>query len=142
GDIVRLEAGSIVPADVRLIDVANLRVEEAALTGESEPADKQVEPIDGERAAVGERRRLAYSGSKVTTGRGVGLVVATGMHTELGRIAELLQSVESEDTPLQARLDRVGKQLALAGVVVAGLVVAMGALGGESASDLVLTAIS
>ena len=85
---------------------------------------------------------MAYSGTQVTTGRGIGLVVATGMHTELGRIATLLQSVESEDTPLQARLDRVGKQLALVGLVVAGLVVVMGALGGETASDLVLTAIS
>jgi P-type Ca2+ transporter type 2C len=85
---------------------------------------------------------MAYSGTQVTTGRGVGLVVATGMHTELGRIATLLQSVESEDTPLQARLDRVGKQLALVGIAVAGLVVVMGALGGESPSDLVLTAIS
>jgi P-type Ca2+ transporter type 2C len=142
GDIVQLEAGSIVPADVRLIEAANLRVEEAALTGESEPADKQTEPIDGERVALGDRRCMAYSGTQVTTGRGVGLVVATGMHTELGRIATLLQSVESEDTPLQARLDRVGKQLALVGIAVAGLVVVMGALGGESPSDLVLTAIS
>jgi P-type Ca2+ transporter type 2C len=142
GDIVQLEAGSIVPADLRLIESANLRVEEAALTGESEPADKQTEPIDREGVALGDRRCMAYSGTQVTTGRGVGLVVATGMRTELGRIAALLQSVESEDTPLQARLDRVGKQLALAGLAVAGLVVVMGALGGETASDLVLTAIS
>ncbi len=142
GDIIHLEAGSIVPADVRLLEAANLRVEEAALTGESEPSDKQVEPIDGERVALGDRRCMAYSGTQVTTGRGIGLVVATGMHTELGRIAALLGSVESEATPLQARLDRVGKQLALVGLVVAGLVVVMGALGGEAASDLVLTAIS
>jgi P-type Ca2+ transporter type 2C len=142
GDVVQLEAGSIVPADLRLLEVANLRIEEAALTGESEPADKQTDPIDGERVALGDRRCMAYSGTQVTTGRGVGLVVATGMDTELGRIATLLQSVESEDTPLQARLDRVGKQLALIGLAVAGLVVVMGALGGETASNLVLTAIS
>ena len=142
GDIIQLEAGSIVPADLRLLEVANLRIEEAALTGESEPADKQTEPIDGDRVALGDRRCMAYSGTQVTTGRGVGVVVSTGMNTELGRIAALLQSVESEDTPLQARLDQVGKQLALVGLVVAGLVVVMGALGGESASDLVLTAIS
>ena len=142
GDIVKLEAGSIVPADVRLIEVANLRIEEATLTGESEPANKQVEPIDRERLALGDRRCMAYSGTQVTAGRGVGAVVATGMETELGRIATMLQNVESEDTPLQARLDRVGKQLALIGLVVAGLVVVMGAVGGESASDLVLTAIS
>ena len=142
GDIVQLEAGSIIPADLRLLEVANLRIEEAALTGESEPADKQIEPIDGERVALGDRRCMAYSGTQVTTGRGVGLVVTTGMNTELGNIATLLQSVESEDTPLQARLDQVGKQLALVGLVVAGLVAIMGARGGESASDLVLTAIS
>jgi P-type Ca2+ transporter type 2C len=142
GDIVQLDAGSIVPADVRLIEAANLRIEEAALTGESEPSDKQTEPVDGENLALGDRRCMAYSGTQVTAGRGVGLVVATGAHTELGRIATLLQSVEAEDTPLQMRLDRVGKQLALVGLVVAGLVVIMGALGGENASDLVLTAIS
>lgn len=142
GDIVQLEAGSIVPADIRLIEAANLRIEEAALTGESEAADKQTEPVEGERVALGDRSCMAYSGTQVTTGRGTGLVVATGMNTELGRIATLLQSVDSDDTPLQARLDRVGKQLALVGLVVAGLVVLMGALGGESASDLVLTAIS
>ncbi len=142
GDIVVLDAGTIVPADVRLIEAANLRVEEATLTGESEPTDKQVEPVDQDNVALGDRRCLAYSGTQVTAGRGVGVVVETGMHTELGRIATLLQDVESDDTPLQERLDRVGKQLALVGLVVAGLVVVMGALGGESASDLVLTAIS
>ncbi|MGK2948867.1 MAG: cation-translocating P-type ATPase [Acidimicrobiales bacterium] len=142
GDIVQLEAGSIVPADLRLLEVANLRIEEAALTGESEPADKAVDPVDGESVPLGDRRCMAYSGTQVTAGRGVGVVVATGMATELGRIATLLQGVEAEDTPLQARLDRVGKQLALVGVAVAGLVVLMGALGGEDAADLVLTAIS
>lgn len=142
GDIVQLDAGSIVPADIRLIEAANLRIEEAALTGESEPSDKQTEPVDRPNLALGDRRCMAYSGTQVTAGRGVGLVVATGMQTELGRIATLLQSVKSEDTPLQARLDRVGKQLALVGLVVAGLVVIMGAFGGENASDLVLTAIS
>ncbi len=142
GDIVQLEAGSVVPADLRLIEAANLRVEEAALTGESEPADKQTEPIDRDDVPLGDRRCMVYTGTQVTAGRGVGVVVATAMNTELGRIATLLQSVESEPTPLQVRLDRVGKQLALVGVAVAALVVIMGALGGESASDLVLTAIS
>ncbi|MGE0140156.1 MAG: cation-translocating P-type ATPase [Ilumatobacteraceae bacterium] len=142
GDIVQLEAGSVVPADLRLIDAANLRIEEAALTGESEPADKQTDPIDRDDVPLGDRRCMAYTGTQVTAGRGVGVVVATAMNTELGRIARLLQDVESEPTPLQARLDRVGKQLALVGVAVAALVVLMGALGGEAASDLVLTAIS
>jgi Ca2+-transporting ATPase len=142
GDVVQLDAGTIVPADLRLIEVANLRVEEATLTGESEPVDKHTEPTYGASVALGDRRCLAFSGTQVSAGRGLGVVVATGMNTELGRIATLLQSVTVEATPLQVRLDRVGKQLALVGVAVAALVVAMGAFGGESASDLVLTAIS
>ena len=142
GDVVHLEAGTVVPADLRLMDVANLRIEEASLTGESEPVDKNTDAIDRPDVALGDRRCLAFSGTQVSAGRGLGVVVATGMGTELGRIATLLQSVQVEATPLQVRLDRVGKQLALVGVAVAVLVVAMGAVGGESASDLVLTAIS
>ncbi|MAT04301.1 MAG: ATPase [Acidimicrobiaceae bacterium] len=142
GDVVALEAGSVVPADLRLLDTANLRVQEAALTGESEAVDKQSDPADRDDLPLGDRRSMAYSGTQVTYGRGTGVVVATGMRTELGKIATLLQDVTAERTPLQDRLDRVGKQLALAGLVVAGLVVAMGAAGGESATDLVLTAIS
>ncbi|TFH15137.1 MAG: ATPase, partial [Acidimicrobiales bacterium] len=142
GDIVHLEAGSVVPADLRLIEVASLRIEEATLTGESEPIDKQTNPVDRADLALGDRLCMAYSGTQVAAGRGQGVVVATGMRTELGRIATLLQDVESEQTPLQRRLDRVGKQLALLGVAVALAVVVMGAIAGEAATDLVLTAIS
>ncbi|MEO8696568.1 MAG: HAD-IC family P-type ATPase, partial [Acidimicrobiales bacterium] len=142
GDLVVLEAGNVVPADLRLVETARLRVQEAALTGESEPVDKHTEAIADVTLALGDRRNMAYSGTQVTYGRGRGVVVATGMETELGRIATLLQGVGAADTPLQARLDRVGKQLALAGVVVAAVVVAMGALGGEPLADLMLTAIS
>jgi len=142
GDLVHLEAGSVVPADMRLIEAANLRVQEATLTGESEPVDKHVEQIDVADLALGDRTNLAYSGTQVTYGRGIGLVTATGMRTELGRIATLLQDVKADRTPLQHRLDKVGKQLAAVGLVVAVIVVIMGALAGESASDLVLTAIS
>lgn len=142
GDIVLLEAGNVVPADIRVVESAGLRVQEATLTGESEPVDKFTEPLPGESLALGDRRNMAYSGTQVTYGRGRGLVVATGMSTELGTIATLLQSVEHTATPLQQRLDRVGKQLAVAGAVVAVLVMILGALGGETFSDLVLTAIS
>jgi Ca2+-transporting ATPase len=142
GDIVHLDAGTVVPADLRLVEEASLRIEEATLTGESEPIDKQVEPVDRDDLALGDRLCMAYSGTQVAAGRGLGVVVATGMRTELGRIASLLQGVESEQTPLQRRLDRVGKQLALIGVLVALAVVVMGAIAGEAASDLVLTAIS
>lgn len=142
GDVVQLEAGTVVPADLRLIEVANLRIEEATLTGESEPVDKQTDSVDRLDVALGDRRCMAFSGTQVAAGRGLGVVVDTGMNTELGAIATLLQGVTVEATPLQVRLDSVGKQLALVGVGVAALVVAMGALGGEPASDLVLTAIS
>ena len=142
GDVVHLESGSVVPADLRLVHVAGLRTEEATLTGESEPVDKQLDEIDADDLALGDRLCMAYSGTQVSAGRGRGVVVATGMRTELGRIASLLEGVESEQTPLQARLDRVGKQLALIGVAVALAVVAMGAVAGEPAADLVLTAIS
>jgi Ca2+-transporting ATPase len=142
GDIVHLDAGTVVPADLRLVESASLRIEEATLTGESEPIDKQVEPVDRDELALGDRLCMAYSGTQVAAGRGQGVVIATGMRTELGRIASLLQGVESEQTPLQRRLDRVGKQLALIGVLVALAVVVMGAISGEDAADLVLTAIS
>ena len=142
GDIVHLDAGTVVPADLRLVEVASLRIEEATLTGESEPIDKQTDAVDRDDLALGDRLCMAYSGTQVAAGRGQGVVVATGMRTELGRIATLLQGVESEPTPLQLRLDRVGKQLALLGVVVALAVVVMGAIAGETATDLVLTAIS
>ncbi len=142
GDVVALDAGAIVPADLRLLEAASLRVEEAALTGESEPVDKQTDAVEAAETALGDRRCMAYSGTQVAAGRGVGLVVATGMQTELGKIATLLQDVGREDTPLQQRLDRVGKQLAAAGVIVAALVAFMGALAGETAADLALTAIS
>ncbi len=142
GDIIHLDAGTVVPADLRLVEVASLRIEEATLTGESEPIDKQTEAVDRDDLALGDRLCMAYSGTQVAAGRGQGVVVATGMATELGHIATLLQGVESEQTPLQFRLDRVGKQLALLGVVVALAVVVMGAIAGETATDLVLTAIS
>jgi Ca2+-transporting ATPase len=142
GDIVHLEAGSVVPADLRLVETASLRIEEATLTGESEPIDKQTEPVDRDDLALGDRLCMAYSGTQVAAGRGQGVVVATGMRTELGHIAALLQDVQSDQTPLQRRLDRVGKQLALLGIVVALAVVVMGAVSGEAFTDLVLTAIS
>lgn len=142
GDVVLLEAGSVVPADLRLIETASLRVQESALTGESEAIDKITDRIADPDAVLGDRSNMAYSGTQVSYGRGSGVVVATGMSTELGNIASLIQGVKEERTPLQDRLDSVGKNLAAIGVAVALVVVAMGALSGEEFADLVLTAIS
>jgi len=142
GDVVVIEAGNIIPADLRLLETAGLRIGEAALTGESEPVDKTASALERADLPLGDRSNLAFSGTQVALGRGLGVVVATGMATELGRIAGLLQAVVAHRTPLQQRLDRVGKQLAVAGVAVAAAVVAIGRAGGESLGDAMLTAIS
>ncbi len=142
GDVVLVEAGALMPADVRFLKSANLRVQEAALTGESEAVEKDAHATFPEEAALGDRRNLGFMGTLVAYGRGTAVVIATGMRTELGRIAELLQQVPSEATPLQRRLDGVGKQLALGGVAVALLVAALGILLGEQLAEMILTAIS
>ena len=142
GDVVLLEAGSAVPADLRLVECANFRVQEAALTGESEPVEKITAPLQQEDAALGDRRNMAYMGTAATYGRASGVVVATGMATELGKIATLLQTVDASQTPLQTRLDRVGKQLALGGVGVALLVLVIGVARGETWEAMFLTAVS
>jgi Ca2+-transporting ATPase len=142
GDVVLLETGNAVPADVRLVESVNLRIQEAALTGESEPVEKRTDPLAREDVPLAERRNMGYMGTLVTYGRGTGVVTATGMETELGRIAALLQSVVSGPTPLQSRLDQVGRLLAVAGVVVAALVLIIGVLRGETLEEMFLTAVS
>ncbi|GAB4445141.1 MAG: cation-translocating P-type ATPase [Chloroflexi bacterium OHK40] len=142
GDVIALEAGNVVPADVRLIESVNLRIQEAALTGESEPIEKEIHPIDRPDVPLGDRKNMGYMGTTVTFGRGSAVVVATGMQTELGTIAGLLQRVAHEQTPLQQRLDRVGKHLAVGGVLVALLILGIGVAMGESFADMLLTAIS
>ncbi|MCU1693891.1 MAG: ATPase, P-type (transporting), superfamily, subfamily [Frankiales bacterium] len=141
GDLVRLEAGSRVPADGRLVEAHALRVQESALTGESVPVDKGVRAVPV-GTALAERTSMAYAGTNVTAGRGTVLVTATGMAGELGRIAGLLQQAEPGRTPLQRRLDALVRRLAvLVGVVVA-VVTVVGALQGEPLDRLLLTAVS
>ena len=108
GDVVILRAGDRIPADARLIEAVNLQIEEAALTGESVPVEKHTAPLVGHELALGDRRNLAYAGTAATYGRGRGMVVATGMKTEFGKIAQMLQTVETSKTPLQENLDRLG----------------------------------
>lgn len=142
GDIVLLEAGSAIPADLRLIESSNLMIQEAALTGESEAVDKRVAALDAANLPLGDRVNMAYMGTAVSYGRGTGVVVATGMRTELGRIAELIQEVETQQTPLQRQLGQLGALLAAAGVIVAVLVLIIGVLRSEPLSDMFLTAVS
>ena len=142
GDVILLEAGNLLPADTRLLEAVNLRIQEATLTGESEPVEKVAVALPGPDLALGDRRNLAYMGTIVTYGRGKALVVETGMRTELGKIAKLLQQVGDEMTPLQKRLDQLGKLLAVVGIAVAAVIFIFGLLRGEAARDMLLTAVS
>ena len=142
GDIIILETGNLVPADVRLIESVNLRIQESALTGESEPVDKEIHAIDKPNLPLGDRKNMGYMGTIVTYGHGKAVVVETGMHTELGKIATLIQDVTSEMTPLQRRLNQVGKIMAILGVSVAALIMVIGLAHGKSWSDMFLTAVS
>jgi Ca2+-transporting ATPase len=131
GDVVVLHAGDRVPADLRLIEAVNLQIDEAVLTGESVPVEKHTAAIPDPALPIGDRRNMAYAGTVVTYGRGQGLVVATGMRTEFGAIARMLQTIQEERTPLQENLDRVGKALARAALGVVALIVALGLLRGR-----------
>jgi magnesium-transporting ATPase (P-type) len=141
GDIVRLRSGDRVPADVRLIDAVNLRIEESALTGESVPTDKKVEPVDA-NAGIGDRRCMAYSGTLVTAGRGLGVVTATGAATELGRISRMMAEVESLATPLTRQMAAFGKTLSF---VILGMAIVMFLIGwllhGRSLDELFSAAV-
>jgi len=142
GDLVILETGNYVPADVRLVEAVNLRIEEAALTGESVPVEKEAAAILPPQAPLGDRRNMAYMGTLVTYGRGRGVVVATGMRTQFGLIAEMIQAYEEEQTPLQVKLDQLGKWLGTGALVICGVVFAVGAWEGRPLLDMFLTAVS
>jgi Ca2+-transporting ATPase len=142
GDVVVLEAGDGVPADVRLVEAVQLKVEEAALTGESVPVEKQARPLTEADLPLGDRVNMAYKGTLVTYGRGTGLIVATGMTTELGKIATLLREEEEVKTPLQKRLAQFGQRLALAALAICAIVFLVGVLRGESVILMFLTAVS
>jgi Ca2+-transporting ATPase len=143
GDLVRLEAGDIVTADLRLVEAQSLRINEAALTGESEPAGKITDPLpEVSEALLADQRNVAFSGTSVTYGRGLGVVVATGMRTALGRVAELLEEHGSVPTPLQRRLSTLGKRLAVGAAVVCVFVFGTGVARGEPIDEMFVTAVS
>ena len=142
GDVVLLEAGNLVPADCRVLESASLKVQEAALTGESEPVDKRIEPIPEDNLPLGDRTNMLFMGTMVTYGRGVAIVTETGMNTELGNIAGLLQDIEEDQTPLQRRLAALGKTLAWVALGIIVVVVVTGRFRGTDWETLFLTGIS
>lgn len=143
GDIVLLEAGNVVPADCRLIEAALLRTQESALTGESQAVDKSCAALPPEdHRPLGDRSNMAYMGTVVAYGRGRGMVTSTGMGTELGRIAAMLRGLQNEPTPLQNRLDQLGKILAAAALVLVAVVFVLGVVRGEEFRTMFLTAVS
>ncbi|HPA90301.1 MAG TPA: cation-translocating P-type ATPase [Quisquiliibacterium sp.] len=142
GDIVLLEAGNQVPADLRLLEVAQLRVDESALTGESVTVRKEVAVLQAGASALGDRINLAFKGTSVAHGRGRGVVIATGMATELGRVAGLLDEGGERSTPLQQRLAAFGRRLALVVIAICAVIFAVGVLRGEAPLLMILTAVS
>jgi Ca2+-transporting ATPase len=142
GDVVVLEAGNVVPADGRIIESVNLKAQEAALTGESEPVEKSLQIPVGESPPLGDRLNMVYMGTNITYGRGQVVITETGMNTELGHIAEMIQSVVEEMTPLQRRLAQLGKTLAWLSLFIVAAVVLLGWIRGEELEVLFLTGIS
>ena len=142
GDIVFLEAGNYVPADLRLVESVNLRIEEAALTGESVPSEKRAALTIDRDAPLGDRANTAFSGTLVANGRGAGIVIATGISTQIGLIAQMLAAVEIEDTPLQKRLDGLGRQLSIGALIVVALVFVVGVLRGADLLEEFIIAVS
>ncbi|MCW9006094.1 MAG: cation-translocating P-type ATPase, partial [Gammaproteobacteria bacterium] len=142
GDIVLLETGNLVPADLRLLETEEMQVDESALTGESHTVDKTSSTLNDIDLALGDRTNLAFKSSMITRGRGKGVVVATGLDTEIGRIAELLQTEQSVKTPLQKRLSRFGRYLSLAVLAICVVVFIAGLLQGQAVLLMFLTAVS
>jgi Ca2+-transporting ATPase len=142
GDVVLLDAGDVVPADLRLLDAAHLEIDEATLTGESVPPEKTATALSDGTLALGDRTNMAYKATTITNGRGVGIVVATGMATEFGKIAHRLAQTPEGRTPLQRRLAQVGRRLAIAALAICAVVFVAGIWRGEPPLLMFLTAVS
>lgn len=142
GDILLLEAGDRVAADIRLIKTASVQIQESSLTGESVPVDKMADLVLPEQSALGDRKNMAYASSHVTYGRAMGLVVGIGMNTEVGKIAQLLSGTTKEATPLQRKLDDLGKVLGIGAVVAVILIFVIGVFNQRNLLDLFLTSVS
>lgn len=142
GDVVILEAGDVVPADMRLFEVNTVKIEESALTGESVPVDKDLVIPAGDEVGIGDRTNMAFSSTNVTYGRAVGVVTSTGMNTEVGKIANMLANTEEGKTPLQENQDALGKWLTIMILVIAVIIFLVGMLRGNEWTHMLLTAIA
>lgn len=142
GDIIRLEAGDFVPADARLIASVSLKSEESALTGESVPSDKEADVVIDENAALGDRSNMVFSGCSITYGTATAIVTATGMNTEMGKIADLLDNEEEVQTPLQKKLAQLGKYLGILALAACAVVFVVGVANGIPAMEIFMTAVS
>ncbi|RNC29474.1 MAG: Calcium-transporting ATPase [Candidatus Dichloromethanomonas elyunquensis] len=142
GDIVMIEAGDRIPADIRWLKTSNIRVEESALTGESQPVAKINQPLINEYTPIADRKNMSFMGTVAVNGRGIGIVTATGMDTEMGVIAGMIQEVKEEETPLQRRLEQLGKWLVTVSVAVCIVVVITGILQGETFYKMFLAGVS
>jgi Ca2+-transporting ATPase len=142
GDVVILETGDLVPADIRITKALNLKVQEAALTGESVPVEKDESPLSMKNVPLGDRVNMGYSGSLVTYGRGEGIVVGTGMDTEVGKIAKMIQSVEEVETPLKKKLQVLGKVLGIAALAICAVIFIVGVAYGKEIFEMFLTSVS
>ena len=142
GDLVVLETGDYVPADIRLVEESNLKVQESSLTGESLPVEKNISTIEEEKVGIGDRENMLFSSSLVTDGRGKGIVVETGMNTEVGKIAGIINETIDSQTPLQEKLDKLGKTLGIAAVVICLVIFIIGIAIGKDALEMFMTAVS
>ena len=142
GDVVLLDTGDFIPADLRVIDAVNLKSQESSLTGESVPVEKNIDVIEDTEVGVGDRVNMLFSSSLVTYGRGKGIVVATGMETEVGKIAGMLDNTEEQITPLQEKLNKLGKTLGIAALVICAFIFAIGLIQGKEPIHMFMTAVS
>jgi len=142
GDIVVLDTGDFVPADLRIIEAVNLKSQESALTGESVPVDKMSEKIEDEKVGIGDRINMLFSSSLITYGRGKAVVVETGMNTEVGKIADIINTAEDTETPLQKKLNKLGKTLGIVALVICAIIFVIGLLYGKEPMHMFMTAVS
>ena len=142
GDIVVLETGDYVPADLRIIEAVNLKVQEASLTGESVPVEKNIEAISDEKVGIGDRTNMLFASSLITYGRGKGIVVETGMNTEVGKIASIINDTNETETPLQEKLNKLGKTLGIGALIICAVIFVIGLLYGKNPLDMFMTAVS